>query len=445
MIPSSTLFDQSVLTQLLEHDPVVQEYRAFFSLLDWSLVERWEVERKAQLSARGQPAHPLSAYVKAFLIRICEGMIYTTQLRRFLVKHPLLVIELGFRLHLDPTCPYGFDVDQTVPCRSWLGQQLHDFDPALLQGLLHATVPRLQEEIPGLGEIVAFDVKHIYAWVKENNERVYVKDRYVKAQQLKGDRDCTLGVKKKTNREQADGSVKVFKEYLWGYGSGVVAATNPVYGDVVLAEYSQPFNENDITYFRPLYEQTVVALGGHPTHLAADPAFDAWYVYDFPARHGGIAAIPLNEHGHPSNERDSDGVPRCPIGLRMFPTTQFNHTYGYRAQRFRCPLLFPEKKRAACYHEQFAKGKGCVKDVNWELGGRMRVLLDRHGPLYKGIYTQRTACERINSQAQGLGIERPKVRNGRCVRNLNTLIYLIINVRALHRAKSINGGLLQMN
>jgi len=38
----------------------------------------------------------------------------------------------------------------------------------------------------------------------------------------------------------------------------------------------------------------------------------------------------------------------------------------------------------------------------------MRVLLDRDGPLYKGIYNQRTACERINSQAQGLGIERPK-------------------------------------
>jgi hypothetical protein len=291
-------------------------------------------------------------------------------------------------------------------------------------------VPLLQEEIPGLGEVVAFDVKHIYAWVKENNERVYVKERYNKAQQLKGDRDCTLGVKSSTNREQADGSTKVMKEYIWGYGSGVVVATHPDYGDV---------------YFRPLYEQTVVSLKGHPTHLTADAAFDAWYVYDFPARQGGIGAIALNEHGHASTQRDPDGVPRCPIGLRMSPTYQFNHTYGYRAQRFRCPLLFPEKTGDTCDHEQFAKKKGCVKDINWELGGRMRVLLDRDGPLYKGIYNQRTACERINSQAQGLGIERPKVRNGRSVRNLNTLIYIIINVRALNRAKSINRRLLQMN
>ncbi|HWS85111.1 MAG TPA: hypothetical protein VN207_12730, partial [Ktedonobacteraceae bacterium] len=58
---------------------------------------------------------------------------------------------------------------------------------------------------------------------------------------------------------------------------------------------------------------------------------------------------------------------------------------------------------------------------------------------------QRTSAERINSQAKELGIERPKVRNQHSVRNLNTLIYLIINVRALIRAKSINRGILQIN
>jgi hypothetical protein len=100
---------------------------------------------------------------------------------------------------------------------------------------------------------------------------------------------------------------------------------------------------------------------------------------------------------------------------------------------------------ATCEHEQFSKGKGCVKDVNWERGGQMRVTLDRDSPLYHAIYTQRTSCERINSQAKELGIERPKVHNGRSVANLNTLIYLIMNVRALARAKSINRRLLQMN
>jgi hypothetical protein len=441
MIPASAIFDQSTMMNLLEYDPVVSTYRAFFSLFDWSLVEQWQERR----SARGRPAHPESAYLKAFLVRINEGLIYTSQLRDFLVKHPFLVIELGFHLELDASAPYGFDVERTLPCRYWLGEKLRWLDPALLQDLLAATVRALQEAIPGLGETVAFDVKHIYAWAKENNERVYVKDRYDKTRRPVGDPDCKLGVKRSSNQEQPDGSTKEKKEYLWGYGTGVVAATTPEYGDVVLAEYTQPFNENDITYYRPLYLQTVATLGRYPTYLTADAAFDAWYVHEDAARGGGIAAVPLNQHGHPIYERDADGVPLCPMQVRMHPTYQFDHTYGYRAQRFRCPLLFPFPTGATCEHEQFVKGKGCVKDANWERGGLARITLDRDSPLYKAVYTQRTGCERINSQAKELGIERPKVRNGRSVANLNTLTYLVINVRALQRVKSINRGLLQMN
>ncbi len=70
----------------------------------------------------------------------------------------------------------------------------------------------------------------------------------------------------------------------------MVAATTPDYGDVVLAEFTQGFNEGDITYFEPLYLRTVAALGFFPTHTAADAAYDAWYVYQKSALHGGITA-----------------------------------------------------------------------------------------------------------------------------------------------------------
>lgn len=371
MIPTSTRFDQSTLATLLEVDPVVADYRAFFSLLDWSLVERWEAGR----SSRGRPAHPESAYLKAFLIRIREGFCYTTQLRSFLVKHPLLVLELGFHLVLDPKHPYGFDVERTLPTRFWLGEKLRSLDRGLLTDLLAGTVQALQEQIPGLGEVISFDVKHLYAWVKENNERVYVPERYDKTQRVAGDPDCRLGVKRSSNKELDDGSATEKKELIWGYGSGVAAATTADYGDVVLAELTQPFNEGDVTYFRPLYQQAVVALQKYPTHLAADAAYDAWYVYDAAVRHGGIAAVPLNAHS--KTIFDPDGVPRCPIGLRMHPTFRYAHTYGYTAQRSRCPLLFPDATGQICEHEQFQKGKGCQKDINDEPGGRARVLMRR--------------------------------------------------------------------
>ena len=146
-----------------------------------------------------------------------------------------------------------------------------------------------------------------------------------------------------------------------------------------------------------------------------------------------------------SFQRDADGTPRCPKGLRMTPVFHYSHTRGYRALRFQCPLLLPAPTGQTCDHAQFVKGVGCKKDVNWELGGLMRVQLDRSGPLYKAIYTQRTCCERINSQAKEFGIERPKVRNRRSVANLNTLISILINGRTLDRAKSTNRGLLHMS
>ena len=52
-----------------------------------------------------------------------------------------------------------------------------------------------------------------------------------------------------------------------------------------------------------------------------------------------------------------------------------------------------------------------------------------------GTYKQRTAVERINSQAVALGIERPHLRNGAAIANQNTLIYLLINLRFLQRLR----------
>jgi hypothetical protein len=457
------------MSALLEHDPVVAQYRAFFSCFDWSCVEDFEAQR----TGPGRPAHPESAYLKAFLIRQNENFTYTSQWRRFLLRHPLLVIDLGFHLVLDPSAAYGFDVEKTLPCRYWLTEKLQHLDQDLLQSLLQATVVALQQEIPGLGEVMAFDVKHMYAWVKENNPRVYVKDRYDKDQVLAGDPDCKLGVKRRSNRDrpeapaqpespsaaQLDSSSaaspstatsnkkekkgkKEEKEYIWGYGSGVAAATDPVYGEVVFAEHTLTFNEADVTYFRPLWRRAVLTTGQYPTYLAADAALDCWSIYTCCAP-DGFAAVPLRKVTKTTFEKD--GVPLCIRGLRMHPSYQFQHTNGSRAQRYQCPLLFPQRTEQTCSHEQFGKKKGCVKDINIEPGGLRRVLLDRHSPQYHAVYNQRTACERINSQSQALGIERPKVRNIRSVRNLNTLIYLVLNVRALQKARSINAGLLQIN
>jgi hypothetical protein len=338
----------------------------------------------------------------------------------------------------DPTQPYGFDVEQTVPCDRWLRHKQQSLDNTLLRALLRETVHALQQEIPGLGETVAVDVKHIYAWVQENNPKAYVSNRYDPDRQPRGDGDCRLGVKRSTNQEREDGTTTVRKEYVWGYGTGVVAATDPRYGDVVLADYTQPFNETDPTYYRPLYQRTVATLGFRPKNITADAAFDAWYVYQDAAEVGGMAAVPLNTRGHGEPQLGPNGIHLCPKGLEMIPLYEFDHSDGYRAQELRCPLLRPRATGQICDHEQFAKGVGCVKYINVTAGGKQRIQLDRQAESYKGLYRQRTAAERINSQAKALGIERPQVRNSDSVHNLNTLTYIVINARALKRARAVN-------
>jgi hypothetical protein len=294
VLPYSTTFDQHTLTRLMEHDAIVQRYRALFALLDWQVL----MDQAPAPSHPGRRPHPESAYIKALLIKISEGYQYCSQVRTFLIEHPLLVLELGFRPVFNCTLPYGFDVGHTVPSERWLREKQRALDHRHLQDLFHATVHALQEAIPGLGEVVAFDVKHQYAWVRENNPRESIKDRFCKERQPRGDLDCCVGVKSSTNQEQADGSKKERKEYLWGYGSGIATATTPDYGDVVLAEFTQPFNESDVSSYLPLFIQAVAVLGRFPLLVTADAAYDAWYVYQTCAHREGIAAIPLNGHGH---------------------------------------------------------------------------------------------------------------------------------------------------
>lgn len=48
-----------------------------------------------------------------------------------------------------------------------------------------------------------------------------------------------------------------------------------------------------------------------------------------------------------------------------------------------------------------------------------------------------TSSEPINSQTFHLGIERPHLRNGSAIANLNTLIYTLINLRLFHRLRQL--------
>jgi hypothetical protein len=96
------------------------------------------------------------------------------------------------------------------------------------------------------------------AWVKENNRKAYVKERFNKNRQPAGDPDCRLGCKRTRNVPPPEGtptrnpvaaSSHKVGEFYWGYASGAVVAKVPELGEFVVAELTQPFDQADQTYF----------------------------------------------------------------------------------------------------------------------------------------------------------------------------------------------------
>ncbi len=438
---------------------VARRYLDLLGPLDWEHFP----ERDPHRPWPGPQPQPRAPYVAAFLVKLEEQKRYMSDLREFLVEHPALAWVLGFPLVASDRFAYGFDVEASLSCPRHFSRVLRTLPPSPLQFLLDSTVKLLQADLPhgmGLGEAISLDTKHVIAWVKENNPKAYVKDRYDKDKQPQGDPDCRLGCKRKHNvgadatpsaeapppvvhapRTDAVPATTVkIGEYYWGYASGVVATKVPGWGEFVLAELTQPFDHSDDSYFFPLLRATERRLGRRPTFGALDMAYDTFYVYEYFHTAHGFAAVSLSERGHIKRQFDQAGRPLCKAGLPMpLKNTYLCHTtlIEHERGRYACPLRFPQPRAPACpgADPHWDTG-GCVVTMPTSIGARIRYQLDRDSQTFKAVYKQRTATERINSQAVELGIERPKLRNGAAIANLNTLIYVLINLRAVHRVRA---------
>jgi hypothetical protein len=443
------------LPRFVRESTLAMAYLKFFGPLAWEQCPERDLQRNW-----GQQTIPLRAFAAACLVKIDQQIRTFARLRRYLVDHPALLWLLGFPLTPSRSYPWGFDAEASLPTHRHLTRMLHATGNDALQSLLTSSVALLQAELQGiavLGESVSLDTKHILAWVKENNPKAYVSDRFDKERQPAGDPDCRLGCKRRHNQATAKrpssdappptptknpipGAAIDVGEFYWGYASGVVATKVPDWGEFVLAEWTQPFDRPDVSYFQPLLADTARRLGHPPRYGAFDAAFDAFYVYEYFDQAGGFAAVPMADRGGRARRSfDAQGLPLCEAGLPM----PLKYTYQCRTAlvphecaRYVCPLLFPQPNGEACPigHKNWPQ-KGCATTMATSIGARRRYQIDRQSEAYKEIYKQRTATERVNSQAVELGIERPHLRNGAAIANLNTLIYVLINLHALQRIR----------
>lgn len=452
------------LPPFVQECAVAQKYRTLLGTLPWHAFPERNERQRPWPGPRPQARAP---FVAALLVQLVEQKKYHSDLRAFLIEHPALVWLLGFELLPDPRAPHGFDVAASVPTRRRFGAVVRTLPRPALQFLLDSTVTLLRETLPAevaatFGQTVSGDTKHILAWVKENNPKAFIKEgRYDKTRQPAGDPDCKLGVKKKRNSSpsaaedasappgatpasyaQPGSTLQPGDEIYWGYASGVIATKIPDWGEVVLAERTDTFDRADVTYFQPLLADTQRRLGQAPRYGAFDAAFDAWYVYDYFHQAGGFAAVPFVAKGSPAPRHfDAEGRLLCEAGLPFAQRFEYqDRTTSLVPQtkaKWVCPLLFPQASGATCpiTHAKWDQG-GCATTLGTSPGARLRYTLDRKSDEYTAVYRQRTADERINAQAKELGIERPYLRNRHSITNRNTLIYVLINLKALHRFRA---------
>jgi hypothetical protein len=446
--------NEASLPNFVRHCPVAMKYLHLLGPLDWASFP----ERPDDRPWPGPKPQPRAPFVAACLVKLNQGHKYMSDLRTYLVEHPALVWLLGFKLKDDPTAPHGFDVEASVPSRKQLGRVLRDLDNAALQFLLGCTIDLIRQALPPevkFGHEISMDTKHIVAWVQQNNPKAWLKEseRLDKSRQPRADRDCKLGCKKKSN-QQGDKAKAPTKQpgkghkratqfssdqYFWGYNSGTVTTKVPNYGEFLVAELTQTFDKGDPTFFFPLMALTEARLGFRPPFGALDAGFESWYTFEYFHDAGGFAAIPATRRSPVKRQFNEAGLPLCEAGLPQPLLSTFTNRRGLVPQpmgRYGCPLLHPAPNGQSCPvgHKKWPKG-GCRLTMGTSPGARIRYQLDRKSDAYKKLYRQRSATERINSQATELGIERPKLRNQRAIANQNTLIYVLINLRAVHRLR----------
>jgi hypothetical protein len=447
------------LPQFVQDCPSAMRILDLLGPIPWDQFPERDLQR-----SWGQTTIPHVAFSAACIIKLNENLVSMGDLHRYLIEHPAFIWLLGFPLVPSVKHPCGFDPVASLPTQRHLTQMLRDISNDSLQFILDQSVTLLLAEFSALGlavgDCISLDTKHIIAWVKENNPKAYVSEHFDKHKQPVGDPDCRLGCKRKHNRKvitpppatPANKSVPAntiaVGQYYWGYGSGVTVTKVPEWGEFVLAEKTQTFDKSDVSYFFPLMRLSEQRLGFRPRFGTFDAAFDAFYVYEYfhrPDDPGAFAAVPFSEKGgYKSRKFSPQGLPICAAGLAMpLQFTYLDRTLTiveHERGKYVCPFFSKGVKnkfiKASCpvHHKRARKG-GCTASMPLSIGARLRYLLDRQSQAYKEIYNQRSATERINSQAVNLGIERPHFRNGSAIANLNTLTYALINLRLLQRVR----------
>lgn len=229
-----------------------------------------------------------------------------------------------------------------------------------LEAVFTATVARLREHVPELGEHIAVDATAVEAWSEGNRKRP-------------ADPDAAWGKRGFSAKGRAG----------WWFGYKLHLAVDTT-AELPLAYTVTPANLADSTQMSALLDAVEVQQpNGHLRAVIADAAYDSGDIYaDVWRRQQAAPIIDWNDRGWgPPPGSTKDGCPRCHCGL---------------------PLRYLGRDRV---YLKYRLAEGCLcRDAptywRWRIDENVRLHppIPRHTPTWEDLYRERTSAERVNSR-----------------------------------------------
>lgn len=141
--------------------------------------------------------------------------------------------------------------------------------------------------------------------------------------------------------------------------------------------------------------------GLSPKNLCLDSAHDNIPTYKLLDHWDINALIDINKRGGSANglpddiSLDKDAHPLCQAGLRM---CSWGYDKNKDAQKFRCPLACNRVKECPCSSECRKSSYGRTVYIKNSSDLRLHPRIPRDSEEYKTIYSERSACERMNDR-----------------------------------------------
>jgi hypothetical protein len=339
------------------------------------------------------------------------------------------LVELEFELQNNPSIaePLGLDPLKKPPSDERFSNFLRASSNGYFQSIRQSLVRELIKDRVISGGGIALDSCPIEAFVKENNLKTSVKDRYDKLRLPPGDKDARLGIS-----IHFTNPFKKKVHYFWGYRNHII---NDLDSELPIAEMTLQANKDEKKVGLFMLKQLNQDFSLPIEAVAGDANYDVEDILKCIIEEIKAEAViprnPRNAQNTPYSIKKNEVY--CEANLLMNRKGKMT-VKGITYLQYRCPLHW-SKDLAGQYilcpagHPKFLKQKGC--NVLIRLSPNIREKINYGSLRFKEIYNTRTSVERVFSRLLSISMQRPSVKGLRAIRNHCTIAHITVLLVAL--------------